>query len=221
MRTGFALLLAAALAAAPSGLSAQGFGLAARAGTMGIGAEGAVSLGPRFALRGGLGLLPVEPSTTIDDIDFTLTLPKTWFNIGADFYVAGGFRIGAGLLFKPDDPELVGEITSPVEIGDETYSPDQVSSLSGLLDSNDQAPYAILGFGRHVASGIGLFLDLGVAFLGEPEVRLSAEGDPAIVNSTEFQAELRSEEQNIEDDAGSYLQLWPILNVGLKIGLGG
>lgn len=221
MRKTATFLVAALLAAAPTTLSAQGFAVGARAGTLGIGAEGAVSLGSRLALRGGLGLLPFEPSTTIDDIDFTLTLPKTWFNLGADLYVGGGFRVGGGILFKSDDPELEGEITGTVEIGDETYSSAQVESLSGVLDSNDQAPYALIGFGRHTASGVGLFLDLGVAFLGEPEVGLSASGDPAIVNSSEFQAELRAEERTIEDDAGSYLKLWPILNLGVKIGLGG
>ena len=61
----------------------------------------------------------------------------------------------------------------------------------------------LIGFGRHAASGVGLFLDLGAAFIGEPNVSLEATGNPAIVGSSAFQTELRKQERNIEDDLGS------------------
>lgn len=217
------LLFLGLAAISPLALSAQGFAVGVRAGTLGLGVEAALPLGERVALRGGYGFMPVEPDATIDDIDFTLTLPENWFNVGADFYLGGGFRLGGGMLFKDQDPSLVGEISASgsVEIGDSIYTRSDVATLNGILDSKDQAPYALLGFGRHTAAGVGLFVDLGVAFTGEPEVQLSAEGDPQIVNSTEFQAELRKQEQQTEDDLGSYMKLWPILNIGLKIGLGG
>ena len=78
----------------------------------------------------------------------------------------------------------------------------------------------LIGFGRHTSTGIGLFVDLGAAFLGESEVSLEATGDPAVVNSAEFQAELRQQETNIEEDLGSYINVWPILSIGLRIGVG-
>ena len=223
MRKRFVVLAAAALTVGPAALSAQGFAIAGRVGSLGLGAEAALGLSPMLAVRGGLGLMPLEPTATIDDIEFTVGLPDTWFNIGADVYLGSGFRIGGGMLFKPDDPTLVGELTgtASIEIGDQVYTSTEVAQLDGVLDSKDQAPYVIIGFGRHAAPGVGLFLDLGAAFLGEPEVRLDASGDPAIVGSTEFQAELRKQEQRTEDDLGSYLKLWPIVNFGVKIGLGG
>ena len=126
------------------------------------------------------------------------------------------------MLFKPDDPTLTGEIVGgSVEIGDMTYTSTDVSELTGILDSKDQAPYVLIGFGRHTASGIGLFLDLGAAFIGEPEVSLDATGNAAIIGSSEFQSELRKQETNIEDDLGSYIKVWPIFNIGLRIGVGG
>lgn len=209
--------------AVPAVVSAQGLGIAARAGTLGVGAEIALGLTDAFVIRGGLGLTPLEPSLTIDDIDFTLTLPETWFNVGADLYLGGSFRIGGGMLFKPDDFSIVGEITgsTTIEIGDEMYDATQVSQLRGTLDSEKQAPYVLIGFGKHTSSGIGLFLDLGAAFLGDSNVILTATGDPAVVNSPEFQAELRKQETNIEDDFASYIKIWPIVNIGLRIGVGG
>jgi hypothetical protein len=127
------------------------------------------------------------------------------------------------MLFKPDDPTLVGNITgsTSVDIGDMTYTASDIAQLTGTLDSKDQAPYVLIGFGRHTASGIGLFLDMGAAFIGEPEVGLAATGNSVVVNSAEFRSELRKQETNIEDDLGSYIKVWPILNIGLRIGIGG
>ncbi|MFQ5537164.1 MAG: hypothetical protein ACE5GJ_06895 [Gemmatimonadota bacterium] len=222
MRKSILAAAAALMLAMPVSLFAQGLAVAARGGTLGVGAEAALGLSSNFAIRGGIGLMPFEPSATIDGIDYTLKLPETWVNIGADLYLGGGFRIGAGMLFKPDDPTLTGEVSASksVTIGDKTYTASDVAQLSGTLDSKDQAPYVLIGFGRHTKSGIGLFLDIGAAFVGDPKVTLSATGNPTVVNSSEFQSELRKQEQNTENDLGSYLKIWPILNLGLKIGLG-
>lgn len=228
MRKSLLVLTAAALVALPGALSAQGFGVAARAGTLGIGAEGALGLSDNLVIRGGLGLMPFELDPTSfwdpgNDVDATLTLPETWFNIGADLYLGGGFRIGGGMLFKPDDPTVTGSLTgtASIEIGGQTYTATEVAEVVGTLNSKDQAPYVLIGFGKHTSSGIGLFLDLGVAMLGEPEVTLEAtSGNPTVINSAEFKSRLASEAQNIEDDAGTYLKFWPILNIGIKFGIG-
>ena len=220
MRKTILALSLAVLLVVPVTVSAQGFGVAVRVGTLGVGGEAALGLTDAFVIRGGLGFMPFEPSLTYDDIDFTLTLPETWFNVGADLYLGNSFRIGGGMLFKPDDPSIVAEVTgsATIEIGDQTYTSTQVTQLSGTLDSRDQAPYVLIGFGKHTSTGIGLFLDLGVAFLGDPDLGLTAIGDPTVVNSAEFQAELRKQEQNIVDDYN--LELWPILSLGLRIGVG-
>jgi len=223
MRKSFLTFSTALLLVAPSAIEAQGFGVAGRVGTLGLGGEVAIGLTDKFVVRGGLGFMPFELTATIDDIDFTLTLPEKWMTLGADIYLNGSFRIGGGMLFKPDDPILTGEVLSgaTIEIGDEIYTSTEVSQLTGVLDSKDRAPYVLIGFGRHTAGGVGLFLDLGAAFMGEPVVSLTATGDPAVVGSPEFQSELRKQETNIEDDLGSYIKVWPILNLGLRIGVGG
>ena len=222
MRTSILTLSTALLLIAPAAVSAQGFGIAGRAGTLGMGGELALGLTDAFVIRGGLGLMPFEPSATIDDIEFTLKLPEKWITIGADIYLGGSFRIGGGMLFKPDDPTITGEIAGgSVTIGDVVYTSTDVAQLTGTLDSKDQAPYVLIGFGRHTSSGIGLFLDLGAAFIGEPTVSIAATGNSTVISSAEFTSELRKQERNIEDDLGSYIKVWPILNIGLRIGVGG
>ena len=228
MKKSVLILAALALVALPGALAAQGIGIGGRAGTLGVGAEGALGLTDNLVIRGGLGLMPLElknpgfwePGA---DVDATLKLPKTWANIGADLYLGGGFRIGGGMLFKPDDPTLTGTLsgTATINIGGTNYTASDVAEVVGTLESNKQAPYVLIGFGKHTRTGIGLFLDLGVAMLGEPELTLEAtRGNPTVINSAQFRQRLEQERQEIQDDFGTYLKFWPIINLGIKFGIG-
>ena len=205
--------------AVPAVVSAQGLGIAARAGTLGVGAEIALGLTNWFVIRGGAGLMPFEPSTSIEDIDVTLILPE-WFNVGVDVYLGGSFRIGGGVLFKSDDPRVEGNFTTDQDIGGRSFTPAELGTLTGVLSSRDRAPYALIGFGNHISSGIGLFLDLGVAFLGEPEINLYAT-EGTFLDRAELNSRLAAEARDWEESAGSYLNYWPIFNLGVRIGLGG
>ena len=213
----FVFLVAAGLAG-PLAAAAQGFGIGARVGTLGLGGEAAVELTERIVVRGGLGLTPFEPSATFDDIDVTLTLP-TWYNAGVDLYLNGAVRIGGGMLFKADDPELTGTFNQPQDVGGQTFTPAEIGTLKGVIDSSDSVPYVLIGFGRHTSPGVGLFLDLGVAFLGDPEVTLTSEGG-TLSNDPTMRSALDQEAQDFEDDMKAYLRYWPILSLGLRIGLG-
>lgn len=215
-----AIVVWAMYAALPAAAAGQAIGLGARAGTLGLGGEVAVGLTNRIVLRGGMGLLPFEPSATLGDIDVTLTLPD-WYNAGVDLYLNNAMRMGGGMLFKSEDPSLSGTFTAPQQIGSRTYTPSEVGTLVGVFDSSDQVPYALLGFGRHTASGFGLFIDLGVAFVGEPDIRLDARGgslDPT--SNAQFRQALDEEAAEFEADMGTYLKLWPILSLGFRLGLG-
>lgn len=210
--------LAAAWALAPSAIAAQ-LGIAARAGTLGIGGELALGLSDRLVARGGLGLTSYTVSTTFDDIDVELALPENWYNVGLDLYLNSALRVGGGLLFKSEDPSLVGNLEGPVDIGGRTFTPDEVGTLTGTLMSKERAPYLLIGFGRHTASGFGLSLDVGAAFTGEPGVTLDAEGG-TFSDEQELQFRLDQEARNFEEDMKTYLRIWPILSLGLRLGLG-
>ena len=229
MKKGLLVLSSALLLALPVSVSAQGFGVAARAGTLGLGAEAAVGLTDFVVVRGGLGLFPIETDATRfwdvgQDVDATLKLPRTWYNIGVDLYLGGSFRIGGGMLYKPDDPSITATLqtTGEIDIGGQTYTATEVSEVVGSLSTKDSAPYVLLGFGKHTSPGIGLFLDLGVAFMGDSQVSLQAtDGNPAIIGSEMFQANLRQEEQNLNSDLPAWAKkYWPIASIGLRIGLG-
>lgn len=211
--------LSLALAAAPRSAEAQSFGVAPRAGTLGLGADLALELGPKVVVRGGVGVLPFEFTGTFDDIDMTLELPSTWYNLGVDLYLTNVLRIGGGFMFKSEDLTLSATPTESLEVGNDTFTPDEIGTLTGVLDSGRQAPYVLIGFGKHTR-GIGLTLDLGVAFQKETQVTLDASGG-TLSNDPTFRDELEAEARSFEDDLPTYIDLWPILNLGLRIGLGG
>jgi hypothetical protein len=203
---------------AVDGASAQ-VGVAGRVGTLGIGAEAAISLSDRIVIRGGLGLSQLEANTTFDGVSVVLTLPESWYNVGIDLYLNGSFRIGGGILFKPDDPTITGAFEDEVEIGGRTFTSAEIGILTGQVLSEDRAPYVLIGFGKHTSSGIGLSLDVGAAFLRNPSVTLAAEGG-TFPDQAELDARLELEAQAFEEDMKAYLKIWPILSLGIRIGIG-
>lgn len=214
----YALVCCVAAMAVPASLEAQ-LGIAARAGTLGIGAEGALGLGERVVLRGGFGVSSLEASTTFDDLSVDLTLPESWYNVGIDIYLNGAMRLGGGILFKPDDPTLTGSFTDPVDIGGRTFTPGELGSLTGTIESAGQVGYALLGFGKHTDRGFGLSIDFGVAFFGDPNVALTAQGG-TFSDAVELESRLAAEAQAFEDDMKTYLRFWPVLSLGLRLGTG-
>lgn len=204
-----------ALVLAPSLTSAQGIVASGKIGTLGLGADVSFGVLPRLALRVGASFQPIEPSREIDDIDFELQLPSPNFMGAVDLYLAGPLRLSAGLISFGSDIEVTGDLTEDVEIGDETYSPEEIGTLTGLFDTKDVAPWAGIGLGKSLGPGVAFTMDLGVAFSGEPAVTLSADGP--ISGQPAFQANLRQEEANLQEDA-SLVKLFPVLSIGLSIG---
>lgn len=202
----------------PLGAAAQSLGIGARAGTLGLGAEVSARLTNNIGVRGGIGVIPVQPSGSFGDVDFTIDPASPLANIGIDFYPgAGGFRLGGGLLFITENTTMEAEYTGTVEIGGRTYTGSEVGELTGALDHGGMAPYVNIGFGRTTRRGVGLFLDLGAAFLPEQSVALTASG--AAANDPQFQEDLERQRQQSEDDANTYLRVLPIISIGLRFGL--
>lgn len=222
------LILAAALVVAPLPARAmQGFAIGGRAGTLGVGADVAVLVGDWVILRGGASLLGVDADLTAvsglaENRKGVLALPKSIYTVGADFKVAN-FRIGGGLLYKEQDPAYAITLGSGAEItiGEGTYTEPEVTELTTTLVSESWAPYVLVGFGQHTSRGFGFFLDVGVAFLDQPQLMMSARGDRSVVSSRSFRDDLRAEEKSVREDAGDLVNYWPILNFGLQFGLGG
>ena len=220
-----ALFIAAAfvLAAVPTAVSAQ-LGIGARIGTLGVGADVTYGITNRIALRGGIGVIPIEPEGDFTDVSYKIEPPSPLSTIGIDFYLTSGLRLIGGVLFGTKETNITGQFTGQVVVGDETFDGSDVGQLLGLVESSSAAPFAGIGLGKGLVPGINLTFDFGVAFLKEPSLTLSATGPLATENSPEgsaFRAALQREQVNIEEELDKYLKLYPIVNIALRYGIGG
>jgi len=213
--------LAATLAVGVHPAAAQ-LGVGVKAGTTGVGAEAAFGITSRLAVRGSATMFPTEPSGSFSDVDYTVELPSPLFTVGADLYpFGGGFRIMGGLLIGAEQTNLLAEYTGTVELGNQEFSASELGDLRGVFTTSNAAPFVGIGFGKHFGRGLGLTLDLGVAFLGDPELRFSTTGpcndDP--VCGPQLRAAIAEEEAAVQDDLDKYARYFPILSLGLKFGL--
>ncbi len=217
MRRYVLALVALALIAVPTSTVAQ-IGIGGRAGTLGLGAEIGLEVSESLVLRGGMGFTPLDLTTDFSDMELTATFPST-ISAGIDYFPGGGsFRITGGVLFHPDEIGLDGTPTENLNIGGVEYTPAQIGTLTGTITSNVQvAPFLTIGWGRITSPGFGLFLDIGAAYQGDPEVDVQASG--TLADDPTFNQHLDEEIAQFEEDLGPYLQFYPILSIGIKIGI--
>ena len=64
---------------------------------------------------------------------------------------------------------------------------------------------------------LGFFVDIGAAYQGEPELELVATGNATTLPG--FNQNLEQERQAIEEDLGKYFKFYPVISVGISIGI--
>jgi hypothetical protein len=212
---------AIALCFSAGAVSAQGLGIGGHIGTTGVGADLAVALNNHLALHGSLGTIPVKPNATFSDLEFKVEPPKTLSSIGVDLYPgAGSFHVSGGVLMGAQTTTLTGTYTGTTTINGRQYQGSELGTIIGDFETSNAAPYVGLGLGRHAAPGFGLFLDLGVAFMGDPTFTLTSNNNripPA--QKAQFDADLEAQRVKVQDDLNKYAKLFPMLNIGIRIGL--
>lgn len=209
------LLSLAPVASRPA--NGQQLAVGARGGTFGLGGEAVLGLG-RVALRAGAGTVPFTPTGTLSGISYDIEPPSPLFNLGADLSLTSGLRLIAGVLFGAETTSFTGQLAEDVRIGDRTYQPEQLGKLEGALKTRPAAPFVGLGFGSYGGARVGVTFDLGVAFLGENDLELTANGP--IAGDATFQQELEKERLRVESDLRRYTRFLPVLNLGFHVALG-
>ncbi len=200
----------------------QSVALGARLGTLGIGADMTIAVNENVAFRGGAGFLGFDVDLTgmfglASNRSAELSLPTMVYTLGAEVS-SGPLRGGAGLLFRSGDP--VHEITyrpgATIDIGGGFYQHPEVRSLTTTLISGSTAPYLLVGFRSRSARAFDFVLDLGAVMHFNPEFDMAATGDPAVLNSPRFRADLETERGWTEDDAASFVNFWPVVSLGVR-----
>ncbi len=207
---------AAVLLIAASPVAAQ-FGIGVKAGSLGLGVDAGIGLGGPLTLRVGAGYLPVDRDGEFSGRTYNVELPPTMVTVGAQLHLTGPLHLVGGVLWRNEDVTFSSDISGSTTIGGTTYT--SSGRLDGRMEGQRTAPYLGIGFGSLTRFGVGLYGEVGAAYTGEPTFRM--EGSGPISEQPGFEASLREEERRAQDDAPGWVNFWPVVQVGVRIGLGG
>lgn len=228
MRKLSAGLLLALLALLPAAVSAQGIGVGAKIGTLGYGVDGALGLNDRLTVRAGIAFSPEElpfadaliDGEDITGLDYTILVPTTTFQAGVDFRLIGPLKLIGGAIYRTEDLAFRADVDGDFELGGQIFNTGQPGTVTASLAQADLLPYAGIGIGGLVGSGIGIYLDVALAFSSDADVVVTASDN---LNSIPgLQQALQDEADAFLEDVPSFADnLYPVVQLGVRIGLGG
>ena len=208
----FGIASVAGVLAPPASAQDSRWSLGVTGGTLGVGPQLAFRPSPYFGVRANAGFLSVSRDEEVDDINYDGELDLNSYGAMLDWFpTGGGFRISLGGRVNNTEIDLVGRPTTSVTVGNTTYTPQQIGTLSGTVTTDDFAPLLTIGYGGTLAQGFTIGAEIGVLWQGEPEIGdLRATG--LLASTPQLQTDIEREEREIEDDLSDY-DLWPILQV--------
>jgi len=203
----------------------QGVGLGAFAGTTGLGVALTLPVHNEYlSVRGILTSLDYDTDDNLDDIDYDINLDLRTAGALLDWHpFGGGFRISGGFFALKNDIEGRATPTEEVEIGDSTFTPEQVGTLTADVGyDNSFSPYLGVGWGNAVAPGSNwsVSADIGILFTDNPTAELSADSPLAEINpglKAELLRELEKEEESINNDDLADIEYWPLISLGVSL----
>jgi hypothetical protein len=206
--------LAAPAKALPESSSADGVGLTAKVGTLGLGAEVTLGLNDYVGVRLGGNQFNYSESRSGEDGTVYGDLELLTYSALLDIHPFGeGFRLSGGAMLNKNRIKLSADVNKTVELDGQEY---WLSDLEGAVTFNEMAPYAGIGYGNAVgADGRWHFsCDFGVMFQGSPKVDASATASDPEMQPVVDEA-LAKEEAKAQDDAEPY-KYYPVISIGLS-----
>ncbi|MEL6445655.1 MAG: hypothetical protein AAFQ86_15610 [Bacteroidota bacterium] len=211
------VLLLASILVAPSSRAQGGGDVQVSVGPVftltGLGLSSNVRITSRFSASAEFSVLPFPGiDVEIEDLDYDLD-PSAFSILLLGHYHpgAGNFAVGGGVMFGGYSLEGVATPTESVEIGDETYAPNEVGRVLG--DFSVGGPSVLLEVARR---GAGFNVGLGVLIPATASADLTAEGP--VADEPEFQADLEQELDEIEDELRR-VPVLPYFRIGYQFGL--
>lgn len=188
------------------------FGIGVKAGTLGIGVEGTWRPLPYMDLRVGLNSYDYDDDGSQAGVDYDATLNLDTAYATANFrFPLSPFRFTAGLYSNGNELNMVSTDSFTFDIGNQTYTSAEVGTLSSTTSFGSTAPYVGIGYDFSLFGKVGMNLDLGVLWQGEPDVALMADG--LLASDPAFLAELEAERLQLEDEVSDY-KAWPVITLG-------
>ena len=183
-----------------------------KAGTLGFGVEAAWKPIPWFDVRVGANQFTYEDTGSQAGVNYDAELGLDTIYATANFrFPLSPMRFTAGAFSNGNELTLTSREAAAIEIGGTVYPGDAVGTVRSVTSFASTAPYAGVGFDFEVFDKIGLNLDFGVLWQGDPEVTASADG--ILGSDPLFLAELEQERQELEAEMEDY-KAWPVVSIG-------
>jgi hypothetical protein len=193
----------------------QGAALSVKASTIGFGIDVTKSFSSKLNGRIGASMFNYSHSGETEaenPVEYDLDIKLQTFSALLDYYpFQSGFFLSAGLVNNAMDVEGSGIAVKDYVFDGNVYTPEDIGTLTiETKPSLDFSPYLGLGLGNPVGADkkLGFILELGVLYIGAPEVTLLADEDSMIFPTTDQEAEA---EEFIKD-----LKWYPVVNLGLS-----
>lgn len=223
MKSSFARVVAISAALLFSGTAMADddiwFGL--KAGTLGLGLEASWRPIPWLDVRAGANKFDYDDSGSQAGINYDATLALETFYATANFrFPLSPFRMTVGAFSNGNEVEMSSMDMASYSIGDNPipYSPTEVGTLRSSTTFESVAPYIGAGFDFNVVGRLGLALDFGVLWQGEPIVGLTSDGtlatDPGPAGDL-FRSSLEAERLELENEVED-LKAYPVIQLGFN-----
>jgi len=210
-------ILALALALLPAAAMAD-TSVGVRAGTLGFGVEVSYPLSQRFGLRLNADSYKYSKTFNQDDVDYDGKATLKTASLLADWYpFANNFRISVGPVYNGNKLGLTGTPSGGTfTIDGVTYQASDVGTLNGQVDFKKYVPYAGIGYGRPIGTGLSLTFDLGVVFQGTPQATLTATCGPTATPTicAQLQSDVAAQQASMNDAIKDF-RYYPVVTLGL------
>lgn len=205
----------ALLAASPAlAEDASGFTAGVTAGSLGVGPEVGYRVSPMIGVRANASFVDVSHDFDIDDIDYNGKVKLESYGAMLDLYpFKGGFRVSGGFRINKNRVNVTATPTGNVTVGDVTFTPVQVGTLTGQVDTDEFAPVLTVGYAGGLTKGLKFGIDAGVLFQGKPEINNLRSNGSFATNAT-FIAELEKERVKFNNDIDDY-KFYPVVQLSV------
>lgn len=185
----------------------------AKVGTLGIGIETRWQPIPWFDLRAGLNRYDYADNGAQAGIAYNATLELDSYYGSANLrFPLSPMRLSVGVFGNNNQLVMQSRESNAYVIGGQTYTSDQAGQLRSTTSFDSPSPYLGIGFDFELVNRLGLNLDLGVLWQGDPKVTLTADG--SFSNDPTFQQRLEEERQELEKESEDF-KVWPVISLGL------
>ena len=179
----------------------------------------------KLSTRIALSSMPLDRTVDEEDVEYEMEYDRNNLGLLLDYHpFSGSFHLTWGLFLGDHNWDL--DATSndgEYEIGDDTYTSSNLK-LKAKISWAKSAPYLGLGWGNTIDDGrFSANLDLGVLYVGRPDVNFEASGIVSDGTTTadvtafpQFQENLELERVTLEDDMKKATVL-PVIQLGFGI----